>query len=57
MLFNVNLGVCFSDSLCGYGERAKLYQLGLVKEVSYYRIVEIYHLLWESYCEIVYILL
>ena len=27
---------------------------GLVKEISYSRLVEIYHLLWESYCEIVY---
>lgn len=30
---------------------------GLVKEISYYRLVETYHLLWESYCEVVYILL
>lgn len=27
---------------------------GLVKEISYSRLVEIYHLRWESYCEIVY---
>lgn len=30
---------------------------GLVKKISYYRLVETYHLLWESYCEVVYILL
>lgn len=32
VLFNVHLGVCFSASLCGYGERGVLYQLGLSQE-------------------------
>lgn len=49
---------CFFACLCGYVERAMLYQLGLLKEISYYMmIVAIYHLLWESYCETIYILL
>lgn len=46
------LPVCVAT---GKGEHCTSW--GLVKEISYYRLVEIYHLLWESYCEIVYILL
>lgn len=35
-------------------ERAVLYQLGLLKEGRYYTIVEMYPVLWESYCDVTY---